>query len=130
MNLENYEKADDIEIKEPADIYRAILDGCVAEFHSSMRQLFYSFNGEAFVCGEATPMYATQNQIDMGYWTLWRKKPKPKWWELASPEKPVICKQKPTGAFYLYMGMYDDWDLFEPLTDAEIDQLKCGYEAP
>lgn len=121
MNLDNYEKVD-IEINTPADIYRAMLDGYYAEFKTEENWNIYNYAQGWF---PEMPELLIQN-IQRGYWSIWRVKPKPQWYELAKPEKPVICRYLPTGYFALYVNMAHDWNNFNPLTDAEIDQLKRG----
>lgn len=135
MNLDNYEQVTDIEINTPADIYRAMLDGYVAECLGAS----YSFNGTCFVT--QNPIYGNchvlilENKIEQ--WTLWREKQKPHWWELARFDRPILCKcwsqdyqAKQIDAIFNRQGDYFvggySWLYAEPLTDAEIDQLKRG----
>jgi len=120
MNLDNYEQVD-IEINTPADIYRAMLDGYVAEFKTELSWDVYRYSGGWF----PEMLNLTLQKIEQGCWALWREKPKPKWWELVSFDRPVICRHKASGGTNLFRPGYD-WLNYEPLTDAEIDQLKRG----
>lgn len=120
MNLDEYEKAD-IEIKEPADIYRAMLDGFTAQYSDSWKIGEYRYSG-----GQFCSLPVSQKGIDAGYWTIWHKKPKKEWWELVNYDNPIVCRYKMTGNLCILRTYCDDYKDFDPLTDAEIDQLKRG----
>ena len=128
MNLDNYEQETDIEINTPADIYRAMLDGCVAGFKSTFINNCSRFENGSFVLNEGEHPKITQDHIEKGYWTLWREKPKPKWWELVSQENPFVVRSLIFDTVVVLYGLHNiKRENYEPLTDAEIDQLKRGF---
>ena len=126
MNLDNYEKVD-IEINTQADIYRAMLDGYVAEFKSEIKNDYCRYENDRFMLSDGESYAITQKQIDLGYWTLWREKPKPKWWELVSESNPYVVRGLISNTYIVLYGVVNTrHEGYEPLTDAEIDQLKRG----